>query len=209
MSKWKKRRKENGWINGQLVFISMWIIHTVFLLLLLGILAPYSHHSLNLIQLVCIVKVPWLGKECWKRSIRARTATLTSLLKRQSERVNRILDVNARLYTISISLAMSMAWNLRNVNRKWWMQFSLGLAVFIYLVWLFIVQSFFSGFLSVFITHCLPFKFLGNFSLENMPYYVAKNHDKNRTPNIIIDYWFFLYCNAFERTILKWTMNIQ
>lgn len=124
MSKWKKRRKENGWINGQLVFISMWIIHTVFLLLLLGILAPYSHHSLNLIQLVCIVKVPWLGKECWKRSIRARTAPLTSLLKGQSERVNRILDVNARLYTISISLAMSMAWNLRNVNRKWWMQFS-------------------------------------------------------------------------------------
>lgn len=66
-------------------------------------------------------------------------------------------------------------------------------------MWLFIVHFF-----SLFSCHlyepfCLAFKFLENFSPNNMPCHVARIlRQKNRTPNVylyieIIDYWFFHY----------------
>lgn len=114
----------------------------------------------------------------------------------------------ARLYIkISISLAMSMAWNLCNMNQKCGcslhsvrdssVRFGLNY------VWLFIVHFF-----SLFSFHlcepfCLAFKFLANFFHKKMTCHVARispwdSHDKNRTPNIyivIIDFsiWFFHY----------------
>lgn len=76
-----------------------------------GYFGPYSHHlSLShIFHSLCIVKVLWLGKECWKCSIRA-DRRIDVIAKEIENGWIAFCYVNARLYKISISLAMSMAW---------------------------------------------------------------------------------------------------
>lgn len=88
------------------------------------------------------------------------------------------------------------------------MQFSLGLAVFIHLVWLFIVHFSFSFIFSpsLYLFSCLPFKFLRNFFGEYCLVMLLKSRQKQDTKynRLLI---FLLH--TFDHTILEWTYTMN